>query len=431
MPETVAFRFDVTNPRAERAISERSSEQITAITDTTRDAARAVIEHGYAAGRGPNDIALDLIGRINRATGDREGGIIGLTAPQVSAALNLRDRLLSGDASEMSKVLGMGLRDKRFDSTIQKAIDEGDTLPADQVDSMYRQYVNNSLRFRGEAIARTETGQAVLEASHEAFQQGLEKTGYTNNAVTKTWRTANDNKVRDSHAAMDGQTVRGIDGVFESPESGARFLYPMDDSLGAGAGEIIQCRCLAEYNIDFSEGLKPDRELGGLPPAPAPLPVPEPEPTPSPIPLVPELPVPEPNVIAADLAVAILDRKLQQVVADIVDGLQVRKAIPNLASIEAGFTDYELLSGVREVPMSDFDATYIEGTMARKLDKRTQGLMEEIQASQEINPLIVAYDDEGAYIVEGGHRFDALIKMNKKKIPAKVVIDTSGKVRVG
>jgi hypothetical protein len=122
---TVVFRFDVKNPRAEDIIRQRSSEQITAVTENTRQAARVLIEAGYASGRNPNDIALDLVGKVNRATGNREGGIIGLTGPQTQAALNLRDRLASGTASEMRKVLGMGLRDKRFDSVIEGAIKSG------------------------------------------------------------------------------------------------------------------------------------------------------------------------------------------------------------------------------------------------------------------------------------------------------------------
>jgi hypothetical protein len=260
MPDTVVVRFDITNPRAERLIDTRAGEQITNVTETTRDAVREVILDGYESGRGPNDIALDIVGRINRVTGRREGGVIGLTGPQTRAAVALRRRLLSGLPEEMRKVLNMGLRDQRFDGTIRKAIDGAITLSAEQVDKMYRQYINNALRFRGEMIARTETGQAVLEAAHEAFQQTLEKTGYDDDAVTKVWRTASDRKVRDSHAALDGQEVNGLGGVFVSPETGAEFLYPMDDSLGAGPEEIINCRCLCEYNIDFSRGVRAEPE---------------------------------------------------------------------------------------------------------------------------------------------------------------------------
>jgi hypothetical protein len=272
MAKEVVVRFDVTNPRAQRLIDTRSSEQITNIMESTRNAVRTIISAGYARGAGPNDIALDIVGRINRATGQREGGIIGMTPQQVQAAVNLRERLASGDASEMSKVLGMGLRDKRFDSTILKAIDEGAAIDAATIDRMYRNYINNALRFRGEMIARTETGQAVLEASHEAFTQGLEKTGYTDNAVTKVWRTAADKRVRDSHAELDGVEVHGMNGVFVSPVSGAQFIYPMDDSLGAGPGEIINCRCLCEYNIDFTAGFgdnqPPDDNQPPTPPPP-------------------------------------------------------------------------------------------------------------------------------------------------------------------
>jgi hypothetical protein len=272
MPDqTAVVRFDVTNPRAEQLLTQRAGEQITQVTQSVRDAARTIILDGYAKGRGPNDIALDIVGRIQN--GVRQGGVLGLTGPQTDAALNLRNRLASGDPAQMRQVLTMGLRDKRFDSTIAKAAAAGKALSPAQIDRMYQQYVNNALRFRGEMIARTETGQAVLEAANEAFAQTLEKTGYTNNAVTKVWRTAHDKKVRDSHASLDGQEVKGLDGVFQS-DTGARFLYPMDDSLFASAAEIINCRCIAEYNIDFAEGLKP-----APPPAPPVIP-PQPDPTP-------------------------------------------------------------------------------------------------------------------------------------------------------
>lgn len=284
MADEVVIRFDVRNPRAERLISQRAGEQITNVMENTRQAVRALLLGGYAAGQGPNDIALDLVGRINKASGHREGGVIGLTPQQTTAALNLRTRLASGDPAEMRKVLNMGLRDLRFDPTIEAAIKDVKPVAPDKIDAMYRQYVNNALRFRGEMIARTETGQAVLEASHEAFKQGLEKTGYSDNAVTKVWRSASDSKVRDSHAALDGQTVGGLEGVFVSPDTGAQFLYPMDDSLGAGPAEIINCRCLCEYNIDFSETLRgenvpPRQPLQKPPPRmeEPPVPVPEPE----------------------------------------------------------------------------------------------------------------------------------------------------------
>lgn len=110
---------------------------------------------------------------------------------------------------------------------------------------------------------------------------------------------------------------------------------------------------------------------------------------------------------------------------EMVDGLLVRKDIPNIESIAASFDDYEVLPGVRSIPMSDFDPDYLNSISMDKLDARTRKLADEIGQSKELNPLIVAYDDKGAYIVEGGHRFDALIARKAQRIPAMVVIDKS------
>ncbi len=109
--------------------------------------------------------------------------------------------------------------------------------------------------------------------------------------------------------------------------------------------------------------------------------------------------------------------KRYPVAGDEVAGLKVRSDIPNQASIAATLTEYEILKGVREVPFSDFD-----GPAA--LTKKIEGLAAEISRSGEISPLIVVYEKEGPYILEGSHRFDALQSLGKSSFPALVVVDT-------
>jgi hypothetical protein len=110
---------------------------------------------------------------------------------------------------------------------------------------------------------------------------------------------------------------------------------------------------------------------------------------------------------------------------DKVSGLTVRKDVPNMSSISASLDNYEILSGIREVPRSAFDKEYLGSLSYDKLDKRTKDLAEQIKQSKEINPMIVGLDSKGAYIIEGGHRFDALMSQDTKSIPAVVVIDKS------
>jgi hypothetical protein len=101
------------------------------------------------------------------------------------------------------------------------------------------------------------------------------------------------------------------------------------------------------------------------------------------------------------------------------DGRTVGKDIPNTNSIAATVPNYKSI-GVRDVPLSAFT---LAGPPPRKLDARTMKLAEEIKASKQINPLIVAMDKQGPYIVEGGHRFDALRYLGAKSFPALVVRD--------
>ena len=116
---------------------------------------------------------------------------------------------------------------------------------------------------------------------------------------------------------------------------------------------------------------------------------------------------------------------------DVVDGRTVREGVPSQSSIASSLDDYTILKGIREVPMDAFDKEYVDGIAESRIDKRTQDLADAISASKEITPLIVAYDADGAYIIEGGHRLDALIKIGAKSLPAMVVIDEANPPKQG
>ncbi len=103
-------------------------------------------------------------------------------------------------------------------------------------------------------LARTETMAALGQAQEEAYRQSIAKGAVSADQIEGTWHTAGDNRVRDTHEAMDGQKAK-FNQPFRSP-SGALLLYPGDTSFGAGASEICNCRCWRELKINFSAGLK-------------------------------------------------------------------------------------------------------------------------------------------------------------------------------
>ena len=107
---------------------------------------------------------------------------------------------------------------------------------------------------------------------------------------------------------------------------------------------------------------------------------------------------------------------------DIVNGMLVRKDIPNTSSIGASLTDYST-HGLQEVPMSAFDTVGKPKYRNAQEEKRTKELARQIQENKELNPLIVVKDAEGYYILEGGHRFDALRELEIDSFPALMVHD--------
>ena len=119
------------------------------------------------------------------------------------------------------------------------------------------------------------------------------------------------------------------------------------------------------------------------------------------------------------------DKEFPIIAGNEISGLTIRKEIPNMSSIEASLNDYETLNGIREVSFSNSFPDYpLEPkSYSPQENERTKKLAQEIDYNKEITPLIVVIDNEGAYILEGGHRFDALRILGIDRFPAKIVLD--------
>lgn len=208
-------------------------------------AIRQTVEQGLADGRNPRGVALEVVGRLNRQTGRREGGIIGLTSQQAGYATNARKQLEALDEGYFERKL----RDKRFDRTVAKAIREEKPLSRADIDRITGRYADRLLAHRGEIIARTESIAALHAGQFEAARQLVESGKVRADQIVKTWDATGDARTRPTHAAMDGQTV-GLFEAFTSP-SGARLMHPHDVSLGAPADEIIQCRCFMAVKVKY------------------------------------------------------------------------------------------------------------------------------------------------------------------------------------
>lgn len=251
------IRFDVRNIEAENWLRQHSTTLVTNIIADQQEGIRTALTEGLARGDNPTRTALDVVGRLNRVTGRREGGILGLTSQQAGYVASMRERLLSGDPEEMRKVLAMTRRDKRFDRTILAAIRDGKAIPADMVARITGRYSDSLLLLRGETIARFETMASLGQAQEAGYEQAIAKGVVRADQIEGTWHSADDKRVRTTHGdhgGMNGQKV-GWKQPFVSP-SGARLMFPCDTSQGAGASEVCNCRCWRELKINFFAGLK-------------------------------------------------------------------------------------------------------------------------------------------------------------------------------
>lgn len=243
----VVFRFGVRNPEAEQWLRENSATMVTRIVEDQRTAIRQALTEGLARGDNPRTSALDIVGRVNRVTGRREGGVIGLTAPQARFIASARQELKSGDPEQLRHYLTRERRDKRLDAIVHRAIKAGRSVAAEDVTRMLGRYSEKLLALRGEMLARTETMMALGQSRNDAMRQAITSGKVSADLVTKVWRSAGDSRVRHTHRVLNGNSV-GFDERFPSP-SGVTLRFPGDPE--APMSETSGCRCSVEYKVDY------------------------------------------------------------------------------------------------------------------------------------------------------------------------------------
>lgn len=101
------------------------------------------------------------------------------------------------------------------------------------IDTEYYTSIGRSI-----SIAECETNNS---ANYDDLQDAINN-GYTQ----KTWVTMRDNKVRETHVALDGATI-GINEFFQV--GNAEMLYPCDELNGFDyPEELVGCRCTVLYS---------------------------------------------------------------------------------------------------------------------------------------------------------------------------------------
>lgn len=245
-PAALGFTFNINNPRAENWLRQRSSDLVTQINDEQREAIRTVLEGGMARGDNPRRTALDIVGRMDRRSGRRVGGIVGLTGQQASYVENMRDELLSGDSTAMRNYFSRKRRDKRFDGLVRRAIENGEAVSRADVDRITSRYSDRLMQTRGNAIGVTESTRAFGAARKESLDQAIEQGLARPENIRREWDATLDGKTRTTHAAANGQVVGPNEPFIVG---GHQLQYPGDPS--APASETVWCRCFEKQTVDW------------------------------------------------------------------------------------------------------------------------------------------------------------------------------------
>jgi len=246
----VIFRFDVRSPPAEEWLRVNSSRLVVGLSRTARATVRQTLSAGIALGQNPRTTALDIVGRVSARTGRREGGTVGLTPAMERYVQNAKMELQSGDPALMANYFTRQRRDARFDAKVRRAIEAGKPVKAEDVQMMIGRYSDRLLQLRGENIARTETLTSLHGGQAESIRQMIASGKVDERDVVKIWRTNRDGRERRSHFILHGKKV-AYQAPFISPETGAKMMHPGDRDHGALPQDVINCRCHAEYKVDY------------------------------------------------------------------------------------------------------------------------------------------------------------------------------------
>lgn len=225
--------FDQVNSRAIQSMQINRLRLIRQFSDEQRSVLRRSLTRSIRQGLGPRDQA-----RAFRSS-------IGLTNYQDSIVDNYR-RQLSGERID-SAVLRRALRDQRSDNKLKKLIREGRRLTPAEIDSLVERYEQRWIKYRSEVIGRTEGLGATHEGTEEMYRQLEERGEFNQGELIRVWRSAEDARVRPSHANLNGQE-RQFGQVWQGFDSALRF--PGDPK--AAASERIQCRCIVitRFKVD-------------------------------------------------------------------------------------------------------------------------------------------------------------------------------------
>jgi len=244
LPQQSREPFQPGSRRAASRVNIIHLRKIQDITVSTRHAIRGHIRDGLSQGDNPLTVARRIRGKYDYSARAYRGGVIGLTEGQERWVANAHRQLASGDPTELRKYLGRKLRDRRYDSAVLRAINDGEPLPDSIVTNATDHYRRKATAYRANTIARDQALGAVSGGQDAALDQMVDSEVLREEDILQVWVHSGDADVRDTHVQIPGMNKEGVrrGEYFETPLG--PLLYPRDqNSPGSVPANTIQCRC--------------------------------------------------------------------------------------------------------------------------------------------------------------------------------------------
>lgn len=228
----INFVFGEQNPKLGEFAEKVAGQRVREITRQTQELVSSVVARESVKGENPAVAAR----KIKDA--------IGLTAAQEAAVQNYRTQLETLDRDAIKREL----RDKRSDKKILRAIDNGNALTPEQIDSLVNRYRRRFIAYRSKVIARTEALRSLNGSQFELFKQMVDDGRLRYEQIRREWVHTKDGRTRNEHrqiAGMNDPNGIMLNEYFQTPLG--PLQYPGDP---AGLAEnTIQCRCSVFYRI--------------------------------------------------------------------------------------------------------------------------------------------------------------------------------------
>lgn len=255
------FSFDGRHDRAERWIRDQASRLITDVIEEQKEQARIVIREAAEIGQHPRHTARAIVGRVDPATGRREGGLLGLDRRRQGVFNKVMDGMTTPEGIRdlvtvprdgKPPFVTLESVNEATKQRILRAYQAGEAASDSDIEISRKQLRNKLLKDRGDTIARTEALNGLRAGRHEGLQQLIDNGAIRADQVRIRWQASLDSRVRDNHRHLNGQAVKL--GEMFNPAPGVFMQYPGDLEHSPGnprglAAEVIQCRCLAVYRI--------------------------------------------------------------------------------------------------------------------------------------------------------------------------------------